>query len=146
MSAELRLTAIFPVSAQLLYTAWMSTRGHSAFTGSKAVVDPVRGGRFTAWDGYISGRNLETEPFSRAVQAWRNMDFPGDAPDSRLEVLFEDEKGGAQITLIHSGLPEGLEKDIEKAWKEYYFKPMKKYFTRATKEKWADAFKREMHQ
>jgi activator of HSP90 ATPase len=146
MSVELHLTAAFPVSAQLLYTAWMSTRGHSAFTGSKAVVDPVKGGKFTAWDGYISGSNVETEPFSRAVQKWRCMDFPDGSPDSRLEIRFDDEKGGARLTLIHTGLPEGLEKEIEKGWKEYYFKPMKKYFTRATKEKWADAFSKEMHQ
>jgi len=146
MSEELRLSAVFPVSGQLLYTAWMSTRGHSAFTGSKAVVDPVRGGKFTAWDGYISGSNVETEPFVRAVQRWRCMDFPDDGPDSRLEILFEDEKRGALLTLIHTGLPAGMEKDIEKMWKEYYFKPMKKYFTRATKEKWSDAFSKEMHQ
>jgi hypothetical protein len=33
-----------------------------------------------------------------------------------------------------------MEKEIEKGWKEYYFKPMKKYFARRGREKWEDAF------
>lgn len=37
------------------------TRGNTAFTGSKATCDAGVGGEFTAWDGYISGKNLELE-------------------------------------------------------------------------------------
>ncbi len=43
------------------YEASVDARKHSAFTGSKATCDAGVGGEFTAWDGYISGKNLELE-------------------------------------------------------------------------------------
>jgi activator of HSP90 ATPase len=57
-------------------------------------------------------------------------------------VRFEETPGGTLLTLVHTGLPEGMEKDFEKGWKEYYFKPMKKYFTKRGPERWEQAFRR----
>jgi activator of HSP90 ATPase len=141
-ATEIRLSAVFPVSAEALYTAWLSSRGHSAFTGSKAQVDPNAGGKFTAWDGYISGETVEVTVFRRIVQKWRCTDFPDDSPDSTLEIRFEEEKGGTRLELVHAGFPKDQAKDLEKGWKEYYFKPMKKYFKRYGLEKWEIAFRR----
>jgi hypothetical protein len=50
-------------------------------------------------------------------------------------------KGGTGITLIHTGLPEGTEDETLKGWKDYYFKPMKKFLAKRGKEKWEKAFK-----
>jgi len=50
---------LIPASPDEVYEAFMDARKHSAFTGSKATCNPKVGGKFTAWDGYISGRNLE---------------------------------------------------------------------------------------
>jgi activator of HSP90 ATPase len=140
MSKSISLSIVLPVSAEALYSAWLSTRGHSAITGSPASVEQKSGGSFTAWDGYISGKTVKTEIFRRIVQTWRTTDFPEGSPDSRLEIRFEEEKGGTRLLLEHTGLPDGMEKEIEKGWKEYYFKPMKKYFARRGREKWEDAF------
>jgi activator of HSP90 ATPase len=141
MKNGFEISVVFPASPEMLYTAWLSSKGHSAITGAKAEIRPITGEKFTAWDDYISGENVELENFRRIVQKWRTTDFPADSPDSRLEILFEETKGGTQITLIHTGLPEGTEDEYLKGWKDYYFKPMKKFLAKRGKEKWEKAFK-----
>ena len=53
-----------------VYEAFIDAKKHSAFTGSKATGDGRIGSKFIAWDGYISGKNIELEPGKRIVQEW----------------------------------------------------------------------------
>ena len=99
-------------------------------TGNPANVDGNVGGNFTAWDGYIFGSTLELEPGQRIVQAWRTSEFPDDAPDSRLEILFEEVPGGTKVTLIHTDMPEDQAGSYRQGWEDFYFKPMKEYFSK----------------
>jgi activator of HSP90 ATPase len=128
MDESLKLTADFPVSAQRLYTAWLDSKEHAAFTSSPAKIDKNVGGSFTAWDGYISGTNLELEPGRRIIQAWRTTEFPESSPDSRLELLFEPIEGGARLSMVHSAIPQGQSEEYKQGWEDYYFKPMQEYF------------------
>ncbi len=128
MQPQIKISAIFPVTAKRLYDAWLSSSLHSGFTGSKALIDGRIGGKFTAGNGYISGINLVLQPYGRIVQAWRTTDFHESFPDSRLEILFEKHNNGTKVTFIHSQIPPGDEKKYEKGWKTFYFKPMKQYF------------------
>jgi uncharacterized protein YndB with AHSA1/START domain len=61
---------VIPASPEEVYDAFMNARKHSEFTGSKVTCDLTVGGKFTAWDDYISGRNLELEKGKRIVQEW----------------------------------------------------------------------------
>ncbi len=129
MEESLKLTAVFPVSPQRLYKAWLDSDEHAAFTSSPAQIDPALGGRFTAWDGYISGQNLEQEPGRRILQSWRTPEFPAGSPDSLLELLLEPtEDGNTRLTLLHTRNPQGQSEEYQKGWEEYYFKPMQEYF------------------
>jgi activator of HSP90 ATPase len=120
----------FPVAIDTLYSAWLSSKEHSSFTGSKAVVSKGLNRKFTAYDGYISGKNLILEPNKRIVQSWRATDFPEKHPDSFIEVVFEPKMAGTKVTLKHSGIPEGMGKSYKKGWKDFYFKPMKEYYNK----------------
>jgi len=128
LKESIKLCAIFPVSAKIIFDAWLDGEQHSEFTGEKAKVLPRTGTSFTAGGGYISGTNLFIQPYGRIVQSWRSKDFPDRSPDSKLELLFEKVEKGTKLTLIHSKIPEGQLKKYEKGWKEHYLKPMKKYF------------------
>lgn len=119
---------LIPVSPQAIYEAFLSSEGHAAITGSPAEVDPKVGGKFTAWDGYISGITLELEPHRRIVQAWRTTEFPEDAADSRLELLLEAVSGGAKVTFNHTSIPEGQGESYRQGWLDFYFTPMKAYY------------------
>ena len=124
------MSAVIPATVSEIYTAWMNSEGHSAMTGSPAKVDGNVGGEFTAWDGYIFGSTLELEPHQRIVQAWRTSEFPDDAPDSHVEILFEEVAEGTKVTLTHSDMPEDQVHSYRQGWEDFYFKPMKEYFNK----------------
>jgi len=128
MANGFTLTAIIPVKPAEIYKAWLSTKGHSAMTGSPAKVDGKAGGKFTAWDGYIFGTTLELTSNERILQAWRTTEFPQDAPDSRVEIILEEVKDGTKLTLAHSKMPEDQVEDYRQGWEDFYFKPMLGYF------------------
>ena len=130
MVESFEVSFLFPgKSAEDIYTAWLDSQSHSAMTGSPAEVEPGVGGKFTAWDRYIQGQTLSAEPFRRILQTWRTTDFPEESPDSRLEILIEQVEGGAQVTLLHSEIPEGQGEDYRQGWEEYYFEPMGRFFS-----------------
>lgn len=128
MSDQIEVSGILGASPAKVYVAWLSSAGHTAMTGAPAETTYQAGGRFTAWDGYISGRNLQLEPNKRIVQAWRTSEFPAGAPDSHLEVVLEPVGDGTRITFRHSNIPSGQGANYEKGWHEFYLAPMAKYF------------------
>jgi len=97
-------------------------------TGSKATASVKIGGKFTAWDKYISGKNIELVKNKRITQTWRGTDFPSVAIDSILIVRLDQTETGTKVTLTHAEIPDGTGKSYAKGWKDFYFKPMKKYF------------------
>ena len=122
------LTTVIPATPAEIYKAWLSTKGHTAMTGSAAKVDGKIGGKFTAWDGYILGSTLALEPDQRIAQAWRTSEFPDEAPDSLVEITLKETKSGTKITLTHSQIPAGQEDSYRQGWEDFYFKPMQAYF------------------
>jgi uncharacterized protein YndB with AHSA1/START domain len=128
MSESIHVSTTLTASAERIYHAWLDSDEHGHFTDSPADIDPTVGGAFTAWDGYTSGTTLELEPHHRIVQAWRTTEFPEGSPDSRLEVLLKEVKGGTELTVIHTNIPDGQGKSYEDGWLEYYFAPMLEYF------------------
>jgi uncharacterized protein YndB with AHSA1/START domain len=128
-SESFTVTDLIPAGADRIYKAWLDSKEHAAMTGGSATSESHVGGKFSAWDGYIRGTNLELEPGRRIVQSWRSNDFPDGAPDSRVEVKLEAADGGTRVTLLHSNVPEGQSADYEKGWREHYFNPMRKYFS-----------------
>lgn len=124
----------FEISTELaappakVYRAWLSSEEHSAFIGAEARVDPRVGGSFSAWGDYIRGTTLELEENRRIVQSWRTVDFPVNSPDSRLEVVLDEVRGGTRLTLIHSEIPDGMGEDYHQGWRDNYFEPMRRFF------------------
>jgi activator of HSP90 ATPase len=113
-----------------VYEAFMDSKKHSAFTGSKAKCDSKVGGEFTAWDGYISGRNLELEKGKKIVQEWSTSEWPDGYSPSRLELTLRKVKNGTEISMVHSNVPAKQADDIAEGWTEFYWKPLKEYFTK----------------
>ena len=125
---EFTLKATIDASPEAIYTAWLSSKGHSKMTGGEANASNLTGNSFTAWDGYISGKNLLLEENKRIVQSWRSSQFEDHEPDSQIEVRLSEQGGKTLITLIHTNLPDSGE-HYKKGWEEHYFQPMNSYFT-----------------
>ena len=111
-----------------IYEALLDGRKHSKMTGAKATGDPHVGGKFTAWDGYISGANLELEPGVKIVQSWQTTEWPEGAEPSHLEWHFIEKDGGTEVKMIHSKVPASQAESYRQGWIDYYWTPMKEYF------------------
>jgi len=131
MAGDLHMQAVIPnATPRRVYDAWIDSRSHGEFTGGPAEIEPVVGGKFTIFDGYITGETLELVPHSRIVQAWRTTEFPDGTPDSRLEVTLEPVSDGCRVTIDQTNLPEDQVDSYKSGWMEYYFDLMTQYFSR----------------
>jgi uncharacterized protein YndB with AHSA1/START domain len=130
MSYSFTLTDIIPAPPAAVYDAWLDSRAHGAMTGAKASQSPRIGAKVTAWDGYISGQNLQLEPGRRIVQSWRTTKFTDADPDSRIAVTLRPVPGGTRLILRHSRVPDGHTSYEEGGWQKSYFAPMKAYFVK----------------
>ena len=119
---------IVAASPEEAYDAYVDEKKHSEFTGSEAKIDPKVGGRFTAWDGYIKGKNVELIRGRKIVQEWATSEWPADYPPSRLELSFSKVKTGTEILMEHSGVPVDEVDEVEQGWIDFYWEPMKTYF------------------
>ncbi len=129
MAMQFEISALLPASTGEIYTAWLDSASHSEMTGGAAQVSAEVGGEFSAWDGYISGRNLALTPGRRILQSWRTVEFEAAEPDSTLEILFEPQKQGTLVTIRHTGLPaHGMQ--YRQGWVDNYFEPMREHFQR----------------
>jgi uncharacterized protein YndB with AHSA1/START domain len=132
---SLELSTLIAASPDDVYAAWMSAKGHAAFTGAAATVTPRVGNRHTAWDGYIHGWVLKVGPGRRAVFSWRTTDFAPADYDSVVELSVERAKEGARVKLYHWEIPEGQGERYAKGWQDFYFEPLAKHFAAKKKKK-----------
>lgn len=126
MKGALELKVKFPVTPQTVYDAWLDSEEHSNMTGGEAFCSNQEGETFSAWDGYISGKNIQLNPFDKIIQSWRTADFKNKDEDSELIIEIQETAEGCELLLIHQNIPEG-QPDYKQGWIEHYFDPMKKY-------------------
>ncbi len=69
-------TIAFKASPHEVYEALMDSKKHTDFTDSKAVMSRDIGGKFTVFDGWASGENVELVKDKKIVQTWRSADWP----------------------------------------------------------------------
>ena len=124
---EFTVKQIFDCSPEQIYNAWLDSASHSEMTGGAANINNEVGNVFTAWDGYISGKNIVLEPYSRIIQSWRTSEFEKNDPDSQIEIQLHELGDQTELILIHSNLPAHGEQYIT-GWDIHYFRPMVKYF------------------
>ena len=126
MSRTIQQSEVFKASPHAVYEALMDSATHAAFSGSAASISREVGGEFSAYDGYISGKNLELVPDRKIVQSWRAVDWP-EGHYSTVTFLFISIPEGTQLDFTHTGIPEGEESAFEEGWIDNYWEPMREY-------------------
>lgn len=121
---NIKQTATFKASAHDVYEALVDSKKHSESTGGKAVISRKVGGKFTAYDGYAEGKNVELVPDKKIVQTWRAEDWP-EEQTSQVTFLIEEADGKTRLIFTQTGIPEDQAEDIAQGWRDYYWKPMK---------------------
>ncbi len=128
-TTTIKQTVFIPAKPMDVYTALIDEGKHIEFTGSKASIDPKVGGKFTAWDGYIFGKNLTLEKGKKIIQEWQTTEWP-DFPPSIVEFSFNKKGDGTELIMIHSKVPIEQAESYRQGWINFYWEPLKKYFTK----------------
>jgi activator of HSP90 ATPase len=127
MSNPIKQTVTFKTSPHEVYEALMDSKKHAAFTGSAAKISREVGGEFMAYDGYITGKNIELVPDKKIVQSWRAVDWE-EGYFSRITFELTAVPEGTRLDFVHADVPDGTEEEFTQGWIENYWEPMKKYF------------------
>src|SRR5665213_4247307 len=92
----------FKAEPKELYELYMNSKKHSLVTEQKAVLSRKVGGSYSAYDGYIKGKNLALISGKRIVQTWRASNWSKSVMDSIFILTFEKAGGGTEVTMAVS--------------------------------------------
>ncbi len=120
----IRQTVTFKAGPHDVYEALMDSDKHSQFTGDKASISREIGGKFSAFDGYSEGVNLELVPDKKIVQKWRASDWL-EGHYSKVTFALEEAGDRTRLTFTQTGVPEEEYEDVSQGWRDYYWEPMK---------------------
>jgi activator of HSP90 ATPase len=73
---------------------------------------------------------LELEKDKRIVQEWVTSEWPKGYPPSKLELVLKKIKSGTELVMTHSDVPMEQADELAEGWNEFYWKPLKEYFSR----------------
>lgn len=94
---------------------------HSAFTGSRSEIDASPGGRFSYFDGAITGAFEAVDPPHRLVQTLRAGSWPPDSIATVTSTLASAASGArTQVTVVEAGFPSGHRDDVVAGWSGYW--------------------------
>jgi activator of HSP90 ATPase len=128
MTPVIEQTVAFNATPAKLYELFMNSARHTAPTGMPAKISRKVGGKWSAFSGMILGKNLSLTPNRMIVQSWRSAEWKKADPDSILIVSFEKTvNGGAQVHLVHVGVPEYDHQGVTQGWVKFYWEPWKAY-------------------
>ena len=127
-----------PASAREIYAILADAAALCALSGMGGTAGCAEGAEFTAFNGYITGRQVELVPGRRLVQAWR---FPEWAPGtySIVRLTLEADDSDAQSTVLtvdQDGYPEGADTlgchqtwhdHLDEGWRTFYLTPLERH-------------------
>ncbi len=130
-TCDIHQTIILPTDALDVYTCIMDARKHSSFTGDETIIEDKEGTDFTAFGGYIQGKNIVLERGKKIVQTWRANEegWPADLY-SEVVFIFKDVEDGCELDFYHTAIPAVVAERISSGWQEYYWEPLRIYLNR----------------
>jgi activator of HSP90 ATPase len=123
--------AMIPASPAQVYAVLADADALSALSGMGGVPGRSAGEAFSAFDGHVTGRQIELVPGERIVQAWR---FPAWAPGKYSVVCFTltAEADGTRLVIDQHGEPEDWHDHIDTNWPTFYLTPLTAHFSLQT--------------
>ena len=65
------------------------------------------------------------------VQEWTTTDWVEGYPASKLELTFCEVPEGTEIVMVHSNVPKEQADEVAEGWTEFYWNPLKEYFSKS---------------
>jgi activator of HSP90 ATPase len=128
MPKIIRQSVTVGASPAKVYEILINSKKHARLTGGAASISRKVGGRFTSFDGYADGVNLELQPGKKIVQSWRASDWPANHY-SKATFALKKVKGGTRLTFTQTGVPNSQYGSIKQGWIDYYWTPLREWFS-----------------
>jgi len=110
-----------------LYDLYMDSKKHSITTGAPANISPKEGGRYSAHDNYIKGKNLQLVKNKLIVQTWRASGWDKNDVDSTFIICLEQKGNDAFLFATHANVPYDEFDSLKKGCHKHYWQPWKKF-------------------
>ena len=118
---------MFKATPHQVYEALMDAKQHARFSGDTATISRKVGGTFSAYGGYITGKNIKLVQDEKILQEWIASDFP-QGHTSTATFIFKAVKGGTKLLFTHAYVPPAQYESLKQGWIDYYWEPMKEFF------------------
>lgn len=121
----------FRTSADEMFQTFTDPQRIAAFTrGAPRLFEGAKpGGKFSIFDGNVSGEFVTLEPPEKIVQKWRLAQWP-EGHMSNQEIVFDqndiDKVTNTRVTW--TGVPVGQEEVVKRNWEGYYIRSIKQTF------------------
>jgi activator of HSP90 ATPase len=104
---SIKQTVIFNTTPETIYNLIMDEKKIAAFTGSKVTMSKKLNGKFSVFDGYCHGYNIELIEGKKIVQAWH---FAEDGwPDEHYSICtfdLENASNKTKLRFLQTDVPE----------------------------------------
>lgn len=125
MSKSLKLYRKIKATPEEVYRALTNPFTIELWTGEPAVMSEEPGSEFSLLNGEITGRNIAFETQKMVKQEW---DFEGETEASVVTLKLFPEKGGTQLMVEHTGIPDDAFENMLEGWKSFYLDALQDFF------------------
>lgn len=130
MPRTVQQSATLPAPPNVLYSMYLDGAQHAAFTGGgPAVIAPLAGTAWSAFDGRIHGRILALTQGRQIVQSWRSFEWEDDDLDSILVLTFWPDTNGSRVELTQAAVPDRLYPNLVEGWSKRYWEPWRTFLS-----------------
>ncbi len=116
----------FNTTPENIYEIYTHGKRHSRLINAPARIDRSVGGKFSFWDGGITGKITQLIPNEKIGQLWRSSEWK-EGHYSTVTITLEHHAKGTELTLVQENVPDDDVKNIERGWNDYYWKPLEHY-------------------
>ena len=127
MSKSFKQKLKLPALPRQVFETLLDSRKHTGFTGSPAFCNKKEGSEFSAYNGMLTGRNVEILNNKRIVQAWRAKNWPKGVYSIVSYTLTKTPDNKCSLEFNHIGIPDAELNKIKKGWDAHYWQPLKQY-------------------
>ena len=121
----IKQTLTFGIAPEKLYDLLLNGKKMSSAQGQLSTVNKRANGKFTVFNNYCQGYNIELEPGRKIVQAWHfNEDGWPDDHFSTCTFLLTPTAKGTKLTFTQTDVPASTYESLNEGWHEYYWEPI----------------------
>jgi activator of HSP90 ATPase len=119
----------FNSSASKIFELLTTAKVFESATGAPAKMDPVAGGEFDLFGGWILGSNIELVAGKRVVQNWRAKNWP-EGIMSKVTFELSESNGKTTLDFTHDGYPDGEGEHLAQGWEMKYWAPFREFLNK----------------